>query len=85
MININEQDKRVKYQKMIDDLTRITQEIVILDKKTKTCKNLLKENLLIDNKIFDEERFTSLEGSAGNVLSNINDIIIPNLMREMNQ
>jgi chaperonin cofactor prefoldin len=90
MINIinnmaNNEARRRRFQKLIDDLTRINLEMKTLQTRINNCSNVIKENALIDYRIFQEDTLREIENVIKSVSTNVQSKIIPNLRREMNE
>ena len=77
--------KKKKYKKLIEDLSRITNDMKSLDGRAKTCRNIIKENVTIDYNIYQDEEFKLLEKEIKNITNNVENNIIPSLVTEMNK
>ena len=85
MANTATELKKKKYKKLIEDLSRINDEMKILDDKTRACKGVLEENIIIDDYFYKADNFNQIEKEIKSISKNLKSQIIPNLITELNQ
>ncbi len=81
---MNNEDQKLKYKQIIDNLTSINQKIDTLSSNIKFLNLTIQNSLMINNHGIEEKEITNIEETLKDISTTINDNIIPSLQAKIN-
>lgn len=74
---MDEELMKVKYRQLKNQLTEIKEELELLKDDYNDLNGTIKETLLIDDKIVEEDLFISISNDTDKVLNELTNVVIP--------
>lgn len=74
---------KVKYTQLYNELKSIKDKLNDLDMVYNELNNALKETLMLDDKIIEEDMFKSIKEETNSIRSELVDFIIPEVSKRM--